>query len=103
VHAQCVAGAASQVAVRVASHIIACWVRLAWKRGTSHKPCTEHMRTTRITVLTFAIGRCSLGAILVASSAKGVASILLGDDPPALMRELEDWFPRAGCRRRCGL
>ena len=46
-------------------------------------------------VLTFAIGQCSLGAILVASSAKGVAAILLGDDPQALLRDLEDRFPRA--------
>jgi AraC family transcriptional regulator of adaptative response/methylated-DNA-[protein]-cysteine methyltransferase len=46
-------------------------------------------------VLTFAIGQCSLGAILVASSAKGVAAILLGDDPEALLRDLEERFPRA--------
>ena len=46
-------------------------------------------------VLTFAVGQCSLGAILVASSAKGVAAILLGDDPQALVRDLEDRFPRA--------
>lgn len=45
--------------------------------------------------LRFAIGQCSLGAILVASSAKGVAAILLGDDPDALARELQDRFPRA--------
>ncbi len=46
-------------------------------------------------VLTFAVGQCALGAILVASSAKGVAAILLGDDPEALVRELEDRFPKA--------
>jgi AraC family transcriptional regulator, regulatory protein of adaptative response / methylated-DNA-[protein]-cysteine methyltransferase len=43
----------------------------------------------------FAIGQTSLGAILVASSAKGVASILLGDDPEALVRNLQDRFPNA--------
>lgn len=43
----------------------------------------------------FAVGQTSLGAILVASSAKGVASILLGDDPDALVRDLQDRFPRA--------
>ena len=32
----------------------------------------------------FAIGQCSLGAILVASSAKGVCCITLGDDPEFL-------------------
>jgi AraC family transcriptional regulator of adaptative response/methylated-DNA-[protein]-cysteine methyltransferase len=46
-------------------------------------------------VLTFAVGQCSLGAILVASSEKGVAAILLGDDPDTLVRDLVDRFPRA--------
>ena len=41
----------------------------------------------------FAVGQTSLGAILVASSAKGVASILLGDDPDTLVRTLQDRFP----------
>ena len=45
--------------------------------------------------LRFAVGQCSLGAILVASSDKGVAAILLGDDPDALVRDLQDRFPRA--------
>ncbi len=43
----------------------------------------------------FAIGASSLGAILVASSEKGVASILIGDDPNALAKDLQDRFPRA--------
>jgi AraC family transcriptional regulator of adaptative response/methylated-DNA-[protein]-cysteine methyltransferase len=43
----------------------------------------------------FAVGQSSLGAILVASSAKGVASILLGDDPDALVRSLQDRFAKA--------
>jgi AraC family transcriptional regulator of adaptative response/methylated-DNA-[protein]-cysteine methyltransferase len=43
----------------------------------------------------FAIGQCSLGAILVASSDKGVCAILLGDDPDALARDLQDRFPKA--------
>ena len=43
----------------------------------------------------FAIGQCSLGAILVASSERGVCAILLGDDPDALARELQDRFPKA--------
>lgn len=43
----------------------------------------------------FAVGACSLGAILVASTARGVCAILLGDDPDALTRELQDRFPRA--------
>jgi AraC family transcriptional regulator, regulatory protein of adaptative response / methylated-DNA-[protein]-cysteine methyltransferase len=43
----------------------------------------------------FAVGQTSLGAILVASSTKGIASILLGDDPDALVRSLQDRFPKA--------
>lgn len=43
----------------------------------------------------FALGQCSLGAILVAQSNKGICAILLGDDPEALLRELQDQFPKA--------
>ncbi len=43
----------------------------------------------------FALGVTTLGAILVASSKRGVVSILLGDDPEQLLRELQDRFPRA--------
>ena len=43
----------------------------------------------------FAIGQCSLGSILVASSTRGVCAILLGDDPEALARDLQDKFPKA--------
>ena len=43
----------------------------------------------------FAVGHTSLGAILVASSRKGVAAILLGDDPDQLVRNLQDRFPKA--------
>lgn len=47
------------------------------------------------TAIRFAIGQCSLGAILVAASDRGVCAILLGDDPDALARDLQDRFPRA--------
>ena len=43
----------------------------------------------------FAIGQCSLGAILVAATEKGVCAISLGDDPDALLRDLQDRFPKA--------
>jgi AraC family transcriptional regulator of adaptative response/methylated-DNA-[protein]-cysteine methyltransferase len=43
----------------------------------------------------FAIGECSLGSILVAQTEKGVCSILIGDDPTQLVRDLQDRFPRA--------
>ena len=43
----------------------------------------------------FAIGQSSLGAVLVAASAKGVCAISLGDDPEDLLRDLQHRFPRA--------
>ena len=43
----------------------------------------------------FAVGECSLGSILVAATEKGVCAILMGDDPEALVRDLQDRFPRA--------
>lgn len=43
----------------------------------------------------FAIGQCSLGAILVAATEQGVCAILLGDDPQALVQDLQDRFDRA--------
>jgi AraC family transcriptional regulator of adaptative response/methylated-DNA-[protein]-cysteine methyltransferase len=48
------------------------------------------------TGIRFAIGECSLGSILVARSERGVCAILMGDDPDALARDLQDRFPRAG-------
>ncbi|MEO6118329.1 MAG: bifunctional DNA-binding transcriptional regulator/O6-methylguanine-DNA methyltransferase Ada [Methylotenera sp.] len=47
------------------------------------------------TSIRFAIGECSLGAILVASSEKGVCAIFLGNAPEKLVQDLQDAFPRA--------
>jgi AraC family transcriptional regulator of adaptative response/methylated-DNA-[protein]-cysteine methyltransferase len=46
-------------------------------------------------VIRFAVGECSLGAILVAASERGVCAILMGDDPDTLARDLQDRFPKA--------
>lgn len=43
----------------------------------------------------FAVGQCALGAILVAESARGLCAIALGDDPEALLRQLQDRFAQA--------
>lgn len=40
----------------------------------------------------FAVGQCSLGAILVAQSERGICAILLGDDPHQLVCDLQDRF-----------
>ncbi|HWQ37849.1 MAG TPA: bifunctional DNA-binding transcriptional regulator/O6-methylguanine-DNA methyltransferase Ada [Burkholderiales bacterium] len=47
------------------------------------------------TCIRFAVGECSLGAILVAATEKGVCAILLGGDPEPLVRDLQARFPRA--------
>jgi AraC family transcriptional regulator of adaptative response/methylated-DNA-[protein]-cysteine methyltransferase len=41
----------------------------------------------------YAVSRCSLGAILVAASDKGVCAILLGDQPAPLVQNLQERFP----------
>jgi AraC family transcriptional regulator of adaptative response/methylated-DNA-[protein]-cysteine methyltransferase len=43
----------------------------------------------------FAVGECSLGSVLVAATGKGVCAIMLGDEPDALVRNLQDRFPKA--------
>ena len=43
----------------------------------------------------FAVGRCSLGAILVAQTARGICAVTLGDDPDMLVRGLQDRFADA--------
>jgi AraC family transcriptional regulator of adaptative response/methylated-DNA-[protein]-cysteine methyltransferase len=47
------------------------------------------------TQIRFAVGQCSLGAILVASSPRGVCAILLGDKPEPLVLSLQQRFSRA--------
>ena len=56
---------------------------------------TDYRRGGTNAEIRFAIGASSLGAILVARSERGVCAILLGDDPDALARELQDKFPQA--------
>lgn len=46
-------------------------------------------------VIRFAVAQSSLGAILVAQSQRGICAILLGDDPDALVRDLQDRFKKA--------
>lgn len=55
----------------------------AFKQGGTH------------TDIRFAVGQCALGAILVARSDKGICAITLGDDPEALVRDLQDRFSKA--------
>jgi AraC family transcriptional regulator, regulatory protein of adaptative response / methylated-DNA-[protein]-cysteine methyltransferase len=47
------------------------------------------------TEIRFAVAECSLGPLMVAASDRGVCAILLGDDPDALVKDLQDRFPQA--------
>ncbi|HEV7438097.1 MAG TPA: bifunctional DNA-binding transcriptional regulator/O6-methylguanine-DNA methyltransferase Ada [Methylobacterium sp.] len=59
---------------------------------------TAYRRGGAGAVIRFAVGACSLGAILVAATDRGVCAILLGDDPDLLVRDLQDRFPEAELR-----
>ena len=56
---------------------------------------TRFRKAGEAETIRFAIGQCSLGAILVAATNTGVCAILIGDDPGALARELQDRFAKA--------
>src|SRR5690606_31674607 len=58
-------------------------------------PARDYRRGGAGARIRFAIGQCTLGAILVAQSQRGVCAILLGDDPQALLCDLQDRFPNA--------
>lgn len=53
------------------------------------------MKSTVNQSIEYAVSRCSLGAILVAVSTKGICSILLGDAPAVLLQSLAERFPQA--------
>ncbi|MEN3929846.1 bifunctional DNA-binding transcriptional regulator/O6-methylguanine-DNA methyltransferase Ada [Microvirga sp. W0021] len=56
---------------------------------------TEFRKGGKDKQIFFALAECSLGSVLVAQSQKGIVSIALGDDPDALLQELQDRFPQA--------
>ena len=56
---------------------------------------SNYRRGGRDTTIRFALGQCSLGAILVAASERGICAIWMGDDPQALLRELQERFAQA--------
>lgn len=55
----------------------------AWRRGAEG------------VAIRFAVGQCSLGAVLVAATERGVCAIEFGDDPGELVRGLQDRFAKA--------
>jgi AraC family transcriptional regulator, regulatory protein of adaptative response / methylated-DNA-[protein]-cysteine methyltransferase len=56
--------------------------------GTNRSPADR-------TSIRYALGTCSLGRLLVAATEAGVCAILFGDDPDALVRDLQNRFPGA--------
>jgi AraC family transcriptional regulator, regulatory protein of adaptative response / methylated-DNA-[protein]-cysteine methyltransferase len=56
---------------------------------------TQFRKGGRGAAIRFAVGQCSLGAILVAASDRGICAIQFGDDPEALVRSLQNRFPKA--------
>ena len=50
---------------------------------------------TAQTQIRFAVGQCSLGAILVAASERGLCAILMGDSPDELLNDLQRRFANA--------
>ncbi len=52
-------------------------------------------KSGRGTTIRFAIAQCSLGALLVAESERGICAIALGDEPEGLLMDLQDRFKAA--------
>ena len=55
---------------------------------------SDYRKGGRGALIRFAVGKCSLGSILVAASEKGLCAISLGDDPAALRNDLARRFPK---------
>ena len=55
----------------------------------------DYQNGGRGAAIRFAVGKCSLGSILVAASEQGICAIFLGDDPAALTNDLAKRFPKA--------
>jgi AraC family transcriptional regulator of adaptative response/methylated-DNA-[protein]-cysteine methyltransferase len=59
-----------------------------------HVPAPTHTDVTA-DILSYAIGKCALGRVLVARSVSGVCAILIGADHDELEADLAARFPRA--------
>lgn len=62
----------------------------------AHRAITTPQKSTRTTeTIHWATGRCSLGLAFVAATDAGVCAIMLGDEPAALVTDLQRRFPKA--------
>jgi len=58
-------------------------------------PARTFARGAEGVAMRFAIGQCSLGAVLVAATERGIAAVEFADDPDVLLRSLQQRFPAA--------
>jgi AraC family transcriptional regulator, regulatory protein of adaptative response / methylated-DNA-[protein]-cysteine methyltransferase len=58
-------------------------------------PALKPKHSAKCEVIRFAVGECSLGSILVASTERGICAIELADDPESLVEGLRDRFRNA--------
>lgn len=65
-----------------------------WKSRSVLSP-GDHRRGGAGLALDFTVVPCRLGWVLVAATAKGIASVLLGDSPEGVSEELKGQFPDA--------
>ena len=63
--------------------------------NTHHETAPHIGREAAAAPVRYMIGECWLGAVLVATSGRGICAILLGDDRAAMRRELALRFPAA--------
>jgi AraC family transcriptional regulator, regulatory protein of adaptative response / methylated-DNA-[protein]-cysteine methyltransferase len=54
---------------------------------------------TAIQTITFKVGTCALGLVLVATTPQGICAILLGSDEKALVGQLRSIFPQAALQK----
>ena len=65
------------------------------KTGTLRPGPLANVTPMAADILSYAVADCDLGKVLVARSAKGVCSILLGDRAEGLAQDLADRFPQS--------
>ena len=56
-------------------------------------------QNTAIQTITFRVGTCTLGLVLVATTPQGICAILLGSDEKALAGQLRSIFPQAALQK----
>jgi hypothetical protein len=54
---------------------------------------------TAVETITFTVGFCAVGRILLATTAQGICAILLGSEERSLVRQLRSIFPEASLQK----